>query len=100
MLILEITNPSLSSSVPTDPESFNPQPGCLTLTAASALCRRICLNLTWSNLSSRSHLYVVYKSNFHAAGNFIGVHAEGKHVIQVGGHVFTDLLPFTPDPAF
>lgn len=46
------------------------------------------------NVTSRSHLYVVYKSHFHAAGNFIGVHAEGKHVIQVGGHVFFDLLPF------
>lgn len=46
---------------------------------------------------NQSYLDVVYKSDFHTAGNFAGVHAEGKHVIHGSSHVSDDLSPLNPD---
>lgn len=54
------------------------------------------INLT---TSEAHYLNVVYKSHFHAGGSFAGVHAEGKHVIQVGSHVLDDPFPFNSDTA-
>lgn len=57
----------------------------------------ICLNLFTLTNSEPSYLNIVYKPDFHAGGNFAGVHAEGKHVIQGSSHVSRDLFPFNPD---
>ncbi len=44
------------------------------------------------------YLDTVDESDFNAGGNFVGLHAEGKHVIQGGRHVSDDLFPFNPEP--
>lgn len=61
------------------------------------LCPAVIQVDTESVYTGPPYLNIVYKSDFHAGGNFAGVHAEGKHVIQGSSHVSHDLSPSNPD---
>lgn len=81
-------------------ENSNAAAGCCRATTVqpqSDITRHISLNLSLLTKLGGSYLGVIYKSDFHAARNFAGVHAEGKHVIQGSSHVSDNLCPLNSD---
>lgn len=61
----------------------------------SVFSRRFRLNPFNMKITDKSDLDIVDKSDFHTAGHFAGVHAEGKHVIHGSSHVSDDLSTLT-----
>lgn len=61
----------------------------------SVFSRRFLLNPFNMKITDKSDLDIVDKSDFHTAGHFAGVHAEGKHVIHGSSHVSDDLSTLT-----